>query len=62
MIYPKNAYKYTANFLHMLFSHPYDDYPLKPHELIRDLLSILDNLHNSCFKNIRYLLCICTVI
>ncbi len=25
IIYPKNAYKYTANFLHMLFSDPYDD-------------------------------------
>ena len=25
LIYPKKAYKYTANFLHMLFSTPYED-------------------------------------
>ena len=30
LIYPKQAYKYTANFLHMLFSMPYEDYELKP--------------------------------
>jgi citrate synthase len=30
LIYPKKAYKYTANFLHMLFSMPYEDYELKP--------------------------------
>jgi citrate synthase len=26
LIYPKQDYKYTANFLHMLFSMPYEDY------------------------------------
>jgi citrate synthase len=29
-IYPKPVYKYTANFLHMMFSEPYADYELKP--------------------------------
>ncbi|HWH72540.1 MAG TPA: citrate synthase [Candidatus Sulfotelmatobacter sp.] len=30
IIYPKPDLKYTANFLHMLFSLPYQDYDLKP--------------------------------
>jgi len=30
IIYPKLDYKYTANFLHMLFSHPLRDYALNP--------------------------------
>src|SRR6266404_7737526 len=30
IIYPKPDYKYTANFLHMMFSQPYQDYELKP--------------------------------
>src|SRR5512146_431372 len=29
-IYPKPDLKYTANFLHMMFSLPYQDYDLKP--------------------------------
>src|SRR5436305_823405 len=29
-MYPKPVYKYTANFLHMMFSEPYQDYELKP--------------------------------
>ncbi len=29
-IYPKKAYKYTANFLHMMFSMPYEDYEMDP--------------------------------
>jgi citrate synthase len=29
-IYPKPEYDYTSNFLHMLFSNPYEDYELKP--------------------------------
>jgi citrate synthase len=29
-VYPKAAYKYTENFLHMMFSMPYEDYPLDP--------------------------------
>ena len=28
--YPKPALKYTANFLHMMFSNPYQEYPLDP--------------------------------
>jgi citrate synthase len=30
IIYPKPDLKYTANFLHMMFSLPYQDYDLKP--------------------------------
>ena len=28
--YPKPALKYTANFLHMMFSNPYEEFPLDP--------------------------------
>ena len=46
MIYPKKAYKYTANFLHMLFSMPYEDYELKP-EVVKalDLIFLLHADH-----------------
>ena len=46
IIYPKKAYKYTANFLHMLFSQPYEDYELKP-EVVRalDLIFLLHADH-----------------
>jgi citrate synthase len=30
IIYPKHDYKYTANFLHMMFSMPYSDVELEP--------------------------------
>ncbi len=30
IVYPKPSYKYTANFLHMMFSEPYNDYQLDP--------------------------------
>ena len=30
IVYPKPEYKYTANFLHMMFSMPYQDFPLEP--------------------------------
>ncbi|MFM7179913.1 MAG: citrate synthase [Verrucomicrobiales bacterium] len=30
ILYPKPDYKFTANFLHMMFSEPYQDYPLDP--------------------------------
>lgn len=45
-IYPKKAYKYTANFLHMMFSDPYEDYELKP-EVVRalDLIFLLHADH-----------------
>ncbi len=46
IIYPKSAYKYTANFLHMMFSEPYEDYELKP-EVVRalDLIFLLHADH-----------------
>ena len=46
IIYPKTAYKYTANFLHMMFSQPYEDYELKP-EIVRalDLIFLLHADH-----------------
>jgi len=46
IIYGKATYKYTANFLHMLFSHPYEDYELKP-EVVRalDLIFLLHADH-----------------
>ena len=46
VIYPKKAYKYTANFLHMMFSEPYEDYELKP-EAVRalDLIFLLHADH-----------------
>ena len=45
-IYPKATYKYTANFLHMMFSDPYEDYELKP-EVVRglDLIFLLHADH-----------------
>jgi citrate synthase len=39
LIYPKQSYKYTANFLHMLFSMPYEDFELKP-EVVKALDTI----------------------
>ncbi len=46
IIYPKLEYKYTANFLHMMFSHPYRDYPLDP-EAVKalDLIFLLHADH-----------------
>jgi len=46
IIYPKPDYKYTANFLHMMFSHPYRDYELNP-EAVRalDLIFLLHADH-----------------
>ena len=45
-IYPKPDYKYTANFLHMMFSMPYQDYELKP-EMVKalDLIFLLHADH-----------------
>jgi citrate synthase len=37
LIYPKTSYKYTANFLHMMFSTPYEDFEIKP-----DVVKALD--------------------
>src|ERR1041385_4109474 len=46
VIYPKPEYKYTANFLHMLFSVPFQDYELKP-EAVKalDLIFLLHADH-----------------
>jgi len=46
IIYPKRAYKYTANFLHMMFSEPYQDFELKP-EVVKalDLIFLLHADH-----------------
>jgi citrate synthase len=45
-MYPKPELKYTANFLHMLFSLPYNDYDLKP-EAVKalDLIFLLHADH-----------------
>jgi len=46
IIYPKLDYKYTANFLHMMFSHPYRDHSLNP-EAVKalDLIFLLHADH-----------------
>src|SRR5438105_13889162 len=46
IIYPKPEYKYTANFLHMMFSQPYLDYELQP-EAVKalDLIFLLHADH-----------------
>jgi citrate synthase len=45
-VYPKPDYKYTANFLHMMFSLPFKDYDLKP-ETVKalDLIFLLHADH-----------------
>src|SRR5580692_1710254 len=56
LIYPKANYKYTANFLHMLFSMPYEDYDLKP-EVVHalDLIFLLhaDHEQNCSTSTVR---------
>src|ERR1051326_4012774 len=56
IIYPKPDYKFTANFLHMMFSLPYKDYELKP-EVIRalDLIFVLhaDHEQNCSTSTVR---------
>ncbi|HUI07825.1 MAG TPA: citrate synthase [Verrucomicrobiae bacterium] len=56
IIYPKPVYKYTANFLHMMFSEPYQDYGLKP-EVVRalDLIFLLhaDHEQNCSTSTVR---------
>ncbi|MDD2711230.1 MAG: citrate synthase [Verrucomicrobiae bacterium] len=56
IIYPKPVYKYAANFLHMLFSEPYQDYDLKP-EVVKalDLLFLLhaDHEQNCSTSTVR---------
>jgi citrate synthase len=56
IVYPKPVYKYTANFLHMMFSEPYQDYDLKP-EVVRalDLIFLLhaDHEQNCSTSTVR---------
>src|ERR1051325_3588771 len=52
VMYPNPVYKYTANFLHMMFSEPYQDYELKP-EVVKalDLIFLLHADHEqNCSK------------
>jgi citrate synthase len=56
LIYPKRAYKYTANFLHMMYSMPYEDYEIKP-EVVKalDLIFLLhaDHEQNCSTSTVR---------
>ncbi len=58
IIYPKPSFKYTANFLHMMFSDPYEDYDLKP-EVVRalDLIFLLhaDHEQNCSTATVRFI-------
>ena len=55
-IYPKTTLKYTANFLHMMFSHPGEDCALKP-EIVKalDLIFLLhaDHEQNCSTSTVR---------
>jgi citrate synthase len=55
-IYPKSSLKYTANFLHMMFSKPYEEYELRP-EVVRalDLIFLLhaDHEQNCSTSTVR---------
>ena len=56
IIYPKPSYRYSANFLHMMFSEPYVDYEPKP-EVVRalDLIFLLhaDHEQNCSTSTVR---------
>jgi citrate synthase len=56
LIYPKQHYKYTENFLHMLFSMPYEDFVIKP-EVVKalDLIFLLhaDHEQNCSTSTVR---------
>ncbi|MGH7951258.1 MAG: citrate synthase [Limisphaerales bacterium] len=56
LIYPKKSYGYTENFLHMLFSSPYEDYEIKP-EVVKalDLIFLLhaDHEQNCSTSTVR---------
>ena len=56
ILYPKPQYKFTENFLHMMFSEPYEDYELNPvlvHAL--DLIFLLhaDHEQNCSTSTVR---------
>jgi citrate synthase len=57
IIYPKPSYKYTANFLHMMFSQPYEDYALHL-DVVRalDLIFLLhaDHEQNCSTATVRF--------
>lgn len=54
--YPRTNYSYTENFLHMMFSHPGEDYPLNP-EVVKalDLIFLLhaDHEQNCSTSTVR---------
>ncbi len=56
VIYPRSNLKYTANFLHMMFSHPGEDIQLKP-EIVKalDLIFLLhaDHEQNCSTSTVR---------
>lgn len=56
LIYPKKSYKYTANFLHMMFSAPYEDFEIQP-EVVKalDLIFLLhaDHEQNCSTSTVR---------
>jgi citrate synthase len=56
IVYPKPEYRYTENFLHMMFSKPNEDYDLKP-EVVRalDLIFVLhaDHEQNCSTSTVR---------
>jgi citrate synthase len=56
LMYPKKSYKYTANFLHMMFSAPYEDFEIKP-EVVKalDLIFLLhaDHEQNCSTSTVR---------
>nr|WP_320131030.1 citrate synthase [uncultured Holophaga sp.] len=55
-IYPKRKYAYTENFLHMMFSHPDEDYPIHPAVLkALDLIFLLhaDHEQNCSTSTVR---------
>lgn len=56
LMYPKKSYKYTANFLHMMFSSPYEDFEIKP-EVVKalDLIFLLhaDHEQNCSTSTVR---------
>ncbi len=56
IVYPNPIYKYTANFLHMMFSRPHNDYPMHP-EVVKalDLIFLLhaDHEQNCSTSTVR---------
>jgi citrate synthase len=58
IIYPKPSYKYTQNFLHMMFSDPYEDYEMHP-DAVRalDLIFLLhaDHEQNCSTATVRFI-------